>query len=124
MRREVETGAPVLARVKPGNLQLVVSGDGSGRRFGRQRCRALAAVARSRRPDSAPSASLPRDLRRDFDPPRGCTGSSIELVAHHAGAGPRVADRRARQFWAKADASSPEQWQESTQSIATTSGTK
>jgi dienelactone hydrolase len=118
IRKEVDRARPVFAALKAAaNLQLIVSGgDGQGPPGSDA---ALTAFLRSlgagfERP--LPAAVLPHDLRKDFDPSIRLHGQFDQLVAHTQTL-IRGSDGTRAAFWARADASSPEKWEQTTRPL-------
>ncbi|MBI3666443.1 MAG: hypothetical protein HY236_09520 [Acidobacteria bacterium] len=110
---EVERARPFFAALKAaGKLRLVASDGGSGQPGSEAAIaallRALGVTASLRPPGSPPS-----DARRNYDPLPRMKRQLDQLVAFTQELVRKSPARRAG-FWSKADASSPERWQETT----------
>jgi len=113
VQQEVERARPFFAGLKAEQkLQLVVSDGGDGQPGSEA---ALQALLRSLgvRGRLQPLGKAPRDARPNFDPgPR--LHSQFDQLVGFTQALIRKSPERRKEFWAKADASSPERWKETT----------
>jgi dienelactone hydrolase len=94
------------------NLQLVVSGKGDGLPGSDAALRALLAALGVNEPLPPSSQSSLKDRRGSFDASQRLKGQFDELVAFTQNL-MRLAEVRRAEFWAKADRSSLDRWQES-----------
>ena len=121
VQKEVDRARPVFDALKAtANLQLIVSANGQGSPGSDA---ALAALLRSlgagfapAPPAARPPADAPRDLRKNFDPGIRLHRQFDQLVAHTQTL-IRGSDGNRTAFWAKADASSPQKWQQTTRPL-------
>jgi dienelactone hydrolase len=113
VRQEVERARPFFAGLKAeSKLQLIVSAGGDGQPGSEQALEAgLAALGVHT--GLKPLGSLSRDTRQSFDPAVRLKCQFDQLVGFTQALIRKSPDRR-KEFWAKADNSSPERWKEST----------
>jgi dienelactone hydrolase len=113
VRAEVERARPYFARLKVGQrLRLIVSEDGHGQPGCDAALQAFAQLL-GVRGTLHPSGALPGSTRTGFDPNERLHRQFNQLVSYTQEMIAKSANRR-REFWAKADSSSPERWAEST----------
>jgi len=113
VRREVERARPFFAGLKAdGKLRLVVSQEGTGQPGSEKTLDALLGFL-DVRARLRPLAEAPRDARPDYDPLPRLHSQFDQLVGFTQALIRKSPDRRA-EFWAKADASSLERWNETT----------
>jgi dienelactone hydrolase len=113
VQQEVERARPFFAGLKAEQkLQLVVSEGGHGQPGSEE---ALQALLRSLgvRGRLQPLGKAPRDTRQNFDPEPRLQSQFDQLVGFTQALIRKSPDRR-KEFWAKADGSSPERWKETT----------
>jgi dienelactone hydrolase len=113
VQQEVERARPFFAGLKAEQkLQLVVSEGGHGQPGSEE---ALQALLRSLgvRGRLQPLGKAPRDTRQNFDPEPRLHSQFDQLVGFTQALIRKSPDRR-KEFWAKADGSSPERWKETT----------
>lgn len=113
VQAEVERSRPVFDSLKvPEKLTLTISADGQGPPGCSATLRAfLAAMGvdlMADRPQSPTRA--PTDARKGFDP-QVRLKRQLDQMTEHVQALVRQSESRRRQFWSKADASSPDTWQ-------------
>jgi dienelactone hydrolase len=113
VRQEVERARPFFAGLKAEEkLRLVVSKEGSGQPGSEEVLEALLGYL-GVRAGSRPLGSAPHDARPNYDPLPRLHSQFDQLVGFTQALIRKSPDRRT-EFWAKADASSPERWEEST----------
>jgi len=113
VREEVERARSFFAGLKAEEkLRLVVSKEGSGQPGSEEVLEALLGYL-GVRAGLRPLGSAPHDARPKYDPLPRLHSQFDQLVGFTQALIRKSPDRRA-EFWAKADASSPERWKEST----------
>lgn len=113
VRQEVERARPFFAGLKAEEkLRLVLSKEGSGQPGSEEVLEALLGDL-GVRAGFRPLGSPPHDARPNYDPLPRLHSQFDQLVGFTQALIRKSPDRRA-EFWAKADASSPERWKEST----------
>ena len=113
VRQEVERARPFFAGLKAEQkLQLVVSEGGRGQPGSEEALQACCARWECARDCDRPG-NAPRDARQNFDPEPRLHSQFDQLVGFTQALIRKSPDRR-KEFWAKADGSSPERWKETT----------
>jgi len=113
VRQEVERASPFFAGLKAeGKLRLVVSQEGTGQPGSEKALEALLGFL-DVRARLRPLGETPRDARPNYDPQPRLHSQFDQLVGFTQALIRKSPDRRA-EFWAKADASSLERWNETT----------
>jgi dienelactone hydrolase len=114
VRSEVERALPTFQKLQAGDhLSLIVTGNGQGQLGSEQALRAFLRQM-DKRSELKRSGSRPRDMRTNFDPTARLHRQFDQLAdfSQHA----VIESESVRQkFWAKADDSSVEKWQQSTE---------
>ena len=113
VQQEVDRARPFFTGLKAEQkLQLVVSEGGHGQPGSEEALRALLRALGVRR-RLEPVREAPRDARQNFDPESRLRSQFDQMVGFTQALIRKSPDRR-KEFWAKADASSPERWKETT----------
>jgi dienelactone hydrolase len=113
VQQEVDRARPFFTGLKAEQkLQLVVSEGGHGQPGSEEALRALLRALGVRR-RLEPVREAPRDARQNFDPESRMRSQFDQMVGFTQALIRKSPDRR-KEFWAKADASSPERWKETT----------
>jgi hypothetical protein len=113
VRQEVERSRPFFAGLNAeGKLRLVVSQEGSGQPGSGEALEALLGFL-GVRTRLRPLGNAPRDARPNYDPLPRLHSQFNQLVGFTQALIRKSPDRR-KEFWAKADASSPERWKATT----------
>ena len=113
VRQEVERARPFFAGLNAeGKLRLVVSQEGSGQAGSGETLEALLGFL-GVRTRLRPLGNAPRDARPNYDPLPRLHSQFNQLVGFTQALIRKSPDRR-KEFWAKADASSPERWKATT----------
>ncbi|MBZ5564119.1 MAG: dienelactone hydrolase family protein [Acidobacteriia bacterium] len=113
VQQEVERARPFFSGLKvDGKLQLVVSGGGNGQPGSEEVLKSFLSALGIRTRLWA-SGNIPRDARPHYDPEPRLHSQFDQLVGFTQALIRKSPDRR-KEFWAKADSSSPERWKETT----------
>lgn len=113
VQHEVERARPCFAGLKvQGKLRLVVSEGGHGQPGSDKTLEALLGVLGARG-QLRPLGKAPRDARSNYDPESRQHSQFDQMVGFTQALVRKSPDRR-KEFWAKADSSSPERWKETT----------
>jgi hypothetical protein len=113
VQHEVERARPFFAGLRAeGKLRLVVSKGGSGQPGSEEALEALLGSL-GVRARLRPLGNTPRDARPNYDP-RPRLHSQFDQLVGFTQALIRKSPERRKEFWAKADGSSPERWKETT----------
>jgi len=113
VRAEVERARPVYTSLnRSENLKLIPAGDEAGLPGTNAALSAVLGLA-GVKTGLAPPAAPPENLRTNFDPSERMHRQFDQLVEHTQRL-VRQSPARRTEFWAKADASSPERWKAST----------
>ena len=113
VQHEVERARPCFAGLKAqGKLRLVVSEGGHGQPGSDEALEALLGVLGAHG-QLRPLGKAPRDARSNYDPESRQHSQFDQMVGFTQALVRKSPDRR-KEFWAKADSSSPERWKETT----------
>jgi dienelactone hydrolase len=113
VKQEVERARPFFAGLKAGGkLQLVASNDGRGEPGSEKALEALLGVLGVRQ-RLQPLGKTPVDARSHYDPEPRLHSQFDQMIGFTQALIRKSPDRR-KEFWAKADSSSPERWKQST----------